>query len=99
MPPTRPGPHPDRRRWALLALTCVGAFMAPLDGSIVAVALPAMGPALHLSFAASLWVQAAYLLAMAVLLIPLGRLADQGDRLRFYLAGIVVFTLGSLPRP
>lgn len=51
-PPAPPGP-PDRR-WALLALTCVGAFMAPLDGSIVAVALPAMGPALHLSFAAAL---------------------------------------------
>jgi EmrB/QacA subfamily drug resistance transporter len=84
------------RRWALLALTCVGAFMAPLDGSIVAVALPRMGPALHLSFAAAMWVQAAYLLAMAILLIPLGRLADQGDRLRYYLAGIAIFTLGSL---
>jgi EmrB/QacA subfamily drug resistance transporter len=84
------------RRWALLALTCVGAFMAPLDGSIVAVALPKMGPDLHLSFAASMWVQAAYLLAMAVLLIPLGRMADQGDRLRYYLAGIAIFTLGSL---
>jgi EmrB/QacA subfamily drug resistance transporter len=91
-----PEPGVSQHRWALLGLTCVGAFMAPLDGSIVAVALPAMGPALHLSFAASLWVQAAYLLAMAVLLIPLGRLADQGDRLRYYLAGIAVFTLGSL---
>jgi EmrB/QacA subfamily drug resistance transporter len=80
----------------LLALTSIGAFMAPLDGSIVAVALPVMGPALRLSFAASMWVQAAYLLAMAVLLIPLGRLADHGDRLRTYLAGILVFTLGSL---
>lgn len=87
---------PDPRRWALLALTSVGAFMAPLDGSIVAVALPRMGPALHLSFAASLWVQAAYLLAMAVTLIPLGRLADRGGKVRFYLAGILVFTLGSL---
>jgi len=84
------------RRWALLALTCIGAFMAPLDGSIVAVALPRMGPDLHLSFAASMWVQAAYLLAMAILLIPLGRMADQGDRLRYYLAGIAIFTLGSL---
>ncbi len=94
-----PPPHEatlPRRRWALLALTCVGAFMAPLDGSIVAVALPKMGPDLHLSFAASMWVQAAYLLAMAVLLIPLGRMADQGDRLRYYLGGIAIFTLGSL---
>lgn len=91
-----PDADPSRRRWSLLALTCVGAFMAPLDGSIVAVALPTMGPALRLSFAASLWVQAAYLLAMAVLLIPMGRMADRSDRLRIYLAGMAVFTLGSL---
>lgn len=83
-------------RWNLLALTSVGAFMTPLDGSIVAVALPRMGPALHLSFAASLWVQAAYLLAIAVLLIPLGRLADARGRVPFYLAGVVCFTAGSL---
>jgi EmrB/QacA subfamily drug resistance transporter len=96
MPLPDPIETPSSRRWSLLALTSVGAFIAPLDGSIVAVALPRMGPALHLSFAASLWVQAAYLLAMAVLLIPMGRLADRGDRLRYYLAGLVVFTLGSL---
>jgi EmrB/QacA subfamily drug resistance transporter len=96
MPSAPPAANETQRRWSLLALTCVGAFMAPLDGSIVAVALPKMGPALHLSFAASLWVQAAYLLAMAVLLIPTGRLADRGDRVRTYLAGMAVFTLGSL---
>ncbi|WP_243287220.1 MFS transporter [Geothrix terrae] len=84
------------RRWALLALTSVGAFMTPLDGSIVSVALPRMGPLLNLSFAASLWVQAAYLLTIAVLLIPVGRLADQRGRVPFYLAGTVCFTLGSL---
>jgi EmrB/QacA subfamily drug resistance transporter len=85
-----------RRRWELLALSSVGAFMGPLDGSIVAVALPAMSPSLHLSFGAVMWVQAAYLLAMAVLLIPLGRLADQHGRVRYYLIGTAVFTIGSL---
>jgi EmrB/QacA subfamily drug resistance transporter len=84
------------RRWLLLALTSVGAFMAPLDASIVAVALPVMGPALRLSFGASMWVQASYLLTMAVLLIPLGRLADQRGRMGYYLAGIAFFTAGSL---
>jgi EmrB/QacA subfamily drug resistance transporter len=84
------------RRWELLALTSVGAFMAPLDASIVAVALAKIGPALRLSFSASIWVQGAYLLAMAVLLIPLGRLADHRGRVHFYLAGIAVFTAGSL---
>jgi EmrB/QacA subfamily drug resistance transporter len=84
------------RRWQLLALTSVGAFMGPLDGSIVSVALPKMGRSLHLSFTASIWVQAAYLLVMAVFLIPLGRLADQRGRVHYYLAGIAVFTIGSL---
>ena len=84
------------RRWQLLALTSVGAFMGPLDGSIVSVALPKMGRSLHLSFTASIWVQAVYLLVMAVLLIPLGRLADQRGRVHYYLAGIAVFTIGSL---
>jgi len=41
-------------------------------------------------------VQAAYLLAMAVLLIPLGRLADQHGRVRYYLIGTAVFAIGSL---
>ena len=58
------------RRWETLALTSVGAFMGPFDGSIVAVALAKMGPALHLSFSASIWVQAAYCLATAVLHAP-----------------------------
>ncbi|MGO8683403.1 MAG: MFS transporter [Thermoleophilia bacterium] len=84
------------RRWELLALTSVGAFMTPLDGSIVSVALGKMGFDLKLSFGASIWVQAAYLLATAVLLIPVGRLADHHGRVRFYLAGVVIFTLGSL---
>ena len=85
-----------RRRWELLALSSVGAFMGPLDGSIVSVALPAMSPSLHLSFGAAMWVQAAYLLTVAVLLIPLGRLADQHGRVRYYLIGTAVFTAGSL---
>ena len=90
------GEDAHRRRWELLALTSVGAFMGPLDGSIVSVALPAMSPSLHLTFGAAMWVQAAYLLAMAVLLIPLGRLADQHGRVRYYLIGTAVFTVGSL---
>ncbi|MDR3682661.1 MAG: MFS transporter, partial [Geothrix sp.] len=40
--------------------------------------------------------QAAYLLSIAVLLIPLGRLADQRGRVPFYLAGIALFTGASL---
>ncbi len=70
--------------------------MWPLDGSIVNVALPVMGPDLHLSFTAAVWVSAAFLLTSAVLLIPAGRIADQRGRVRYYLLGIAVFTLASV---
>lgn len=85
-----------RRRWQVLALTSVGAFMWPLDGSIVNVALATIGEELHLSVTAAVWVSAAFLLTTAVLLIPAGRVADQHGRMRFYLVGIAVFTLASL---
>lgn len=84
------------RRWEILALSSVGAFMGPLDGSIVSVALPAVSGDLRLSFGEAIWVQAVYLLAMAILLIPLGRLADQRGRMRFYLGGVALFTVASV---
>lgn len=91
--------HPsplERHRWRVLALTGIGAFMGPLDVTVVAVALPHMGEALSLSFSAALWVQAGYLLSYALALIPAGRLADQWGRLRLWRVGIVIFAVASL---
>jgi EmrB/QacA subfamily drug resistance transporter len=86
----------EQRRWHVLMLASLGAFMTPLDSSIVAVALPAIGPSLHLSYTEALWVQAAYLLVISILLIPFGRLADQHGLVRFYIAGVIVFGLSSV---
>lgn len=85
-----------RQRWRVLSLTSVGMFMGTLDGTIVSVALPVLSPALRLSYSEALWVQAAYLLAISVFLIPLGRLADRYGRMRFYLIGIGLFGVFSL---
>ena len=85
----------SERRWRLLGATAIGAFMAPFDGSVVAIALPKIGPALHLSFVAALWVQLSYLLVLTVALIPAGRLADVWGGLRLYRIGLVVFALAS----
>jgi EmrB/QacA subfamily drug resistance transporter len=84
------------RRWLVLWVTCIGAFMSPLDFSAVSVALPSMGRDVHLSFAAALWVQAGYLLTYTLMLVPSGRIADQLGRLGVWRAGIAVFAITSL---
>ena len=86
----------QRRRWYALIVVSIGAFMTPFDASIVAVALPAMGADLQLSYSQGLWAQAAYLLVTSVLLIPAGRLADSRGLVRFYLLGTAIFGLGSV---
>jgi EmrB/QacA subfamily drug resistance transporter len=86
----------EERRWRVLAITGTGAFMGPLDVSAVAVALPALGEDLGLSFSGAIWVQAGYLLAYALVLVPAGRLGDAWGRLRIWRTGLVVFALASL---
>lgn len=88
----RAAPNP----WQVLVLVATGALVVPMDASIVSVALPVLGPRLHLTYSMSLWIQMAYLLSMATLLLPLAKLADERGRFRFYLGGMAVFTLGSL---
>lgn len=71
-------------------------FMGTLVTTVVAVALPVLGPALQLSYSEALWVQAAYVLTMSVFLIPVGRLADKRGLMRFFLTGIGIFGVFSV---
>jgi EmrB/QacA subfamily drug resistance transporter len=84
------------RRWRVLVIASVGVFMATLDSSIVAVALPVIGPHLLLSYSEALWVQAAYVLVVTVFVIPAGRLADRHGPLRLYTLGVLLFGLFSV---
>jgi EmrB/QacA subfamily drug resistance transporter len=90
------GSELQRRRWYVLAVVSIGMFMTPFDASIVAVALPAMGADLHLSYSYALWAQAAYLLVTSALLIPAGRVADSRGPVRWALSGTVIFAAGSI---
>ena len=86
----------EQRRWRLLVVGSVGVFMATLDASIVAVALPVMGPHLRLSYTDALWVQAAYILVLTVLVIPVGRVADMRGPFRLYTLGVLLFGIFSV---
>lgn len=69
--------------------------MATLDGNIVNVALPTLGRELGAEVGALQLVVNAYLAAISLTLIPLGRLGDRLGHRRVYAAGLLVFTLGS----
>jgi EmrB/QacA subfamily drug resistance transporter len=80
----------------ILALACIAQFMVILDVSIVNVALPSIGRALHYSPTGLQWVVNAYILTFAGFLLLGGRAADLYGRRRVYMFGLVLFASASL---
>jgi DHA2 family methylenomycin A resistance protein-like MFS transporter len=79
-----------------LLVTCLGLFMVLLDASIVNVALPTIQADLHANLSDLQWVVDAYTLPFAALMLTAGTLGDRFGRKRLFLAGLVLFVLGSL---
>ena len=75
---------------------CIAQGMTLLDVTIVNTALPSIQRELHMTAGQLEWVISAYALSLAAF-IPLGgALGDRFGRKRFFLVGMVVFTLGSV---
>ena len=81
-------------RLTLLA-AALGVMMVGLDGTIVAVANPAIQAHLHASLADIQWVTNGYLLALAIALITVGKIGDRFGHKKVFLAGIVGFAATS----
>lgn len=79
-----------------LALICTAMFMLMLDLTIVAVALPDIQRSLDADLADLQWVVDAYTLPLAALLLTAATMGDRIGRRRIYLAGMAIFTIGSL---
>ena len=86
----------ERTRWLVLAVTVVAQFMVVVDVSVVNVALPAIKHDLHFSQESLQWVITAYSILFGGTLLLGGRLADVLGRRRLFMAGVAVFTIGSL---
>jgi EmrB/QacA subfamily drug resistance transporter len=82
-------------RREVLFVTTLGAFMAPLDGSIVSVALPSIASTFKMGYAEVIWVPIAYLLCLTALLLTFGRLSDIRGRKSFFAFGFLLFTVAS----
>lgn len=84
-------------KWRVLTNTTVATLMAALDTNIVLIALPTIGRQLPDTSATSLlWILLGYSLVTAVVLLNFGRLSDMFGRVRLYVLGFAIFTVGSL---
>lgn len=70
--------------------------MAPLDSTIVSVSLPTIAQDLSMDYAEIIWVPTAYLLALSVLILTMGRFSDIRGRKPVFVGGFLIFVLGSL---
>lgn len=82
--------------WFAVGTVCFGAFMGQLDASIVTLTYGALGQEFKASLAGIQWISLAYLIVLAALLVPLGRVSDARGRKLFYLYGFALFTLASV---
>src|SRR5215467_11321834 len=85
-----------RRPWSVLILLCAAQFMVILDVTVVNVALPSIGRALHFAAGDLQWVVTAYVLFSGGLVLLGGRASDVVGRRATLLAGLAVFTAASL---
>jgi len=85
-----------RSPWSILPPLCLGFFMIMLDTTIVNVAVPTLMTELHADVTSVGWVNSAYLLTFAVLLLVTGRLGDKYGPRPVFVVGLVLFTLASL---
>src|SRR5918995_1878998 len=95
--------YPDRRKemesprtlWTFV-ITSVALFMVVLDNLVVSTALPVIRTDLGASLEELEWTVNAYTLTFAVLLLTGAALGDRFGRRRVFVAGIAIFTLGSI---
>src|SRR5437588_12480917 len=86
----------DRRKWWVLIAMVFGLFMPMLDNLVVNVALPTIQRELGAGVSSLAWIIDAYTLTFASFMLTGGALGDLYGRKRFFMAGLVVFTTGSL---
>ncbi|MGW1538720.1 MFS transporter [Streptomyces sp. NPDC002309] len=84
-----------RRRLLVLAICCMSLLIVSLDNTALNVALPSLQEDLRTGTSGLQWTIDAYTLVLASLLMLAGSTADRIGRKRVFMAGLVVFTIGS----
>jgi EmrB/QacA subfamily drug resistance transporter len=85
----------DRRK-LIFAIVSIGLFMASVDQTIVATALPAIERELHAAVNWSGWTISVYALGQVIAMPMAGKISDMYGRKKVFMISAAVFTLSSL---
>lgn len=78
----------------IVLLMCLGIFLCMIDTTIMNIALPAIQTSVNTSLEKMSWVLNVYTMTIAVLAIPLGRIADIFGKAKMYILGLVILVAG-----
>lgn len=79
-----------------LFVATITSFMGPFMISSVNVALPAIQKELFVDAIKLSWIATSYLMAVAIMLVPIGRIADIYGRKKIFISGLAIYTVGTL---
>jgi EmrB/QacA subfamily drug resistance transporter len=91
-----PKTQDDGYKWIALAIASLGTLVGILNASTLIIALPTMMVSLKTDLVGVTWVLISYMLLITILAPACGRLADMYGRKNLYVAGLAIFTFGSL---
>jgi EmrB/QacA subfamily drug resistance transporter len=91
--------HPKSGRivaWSAFAGIAVGAFVGPLDGSMVNSMLPVLTRELGVDISTTNWLLTIYMLIQTGMMLSFGRLGDLFGHKLVYTGGLALFMVGSV---
>ncbi|MCX6232657.1 MAG: MFS transporter [Bacteroidetes bacterium] len=80
----------------ILFIVMITSFINPFLGAAVNIALPKIAESFQMDAITMSWIGMCFLLASAVFLVPMGKIADIIGRKRIFLTGNIILTLGSI---
>ncbi len=93
---TSVAPKGIEAKWLILAAVMLGAFMGPIDASIVNTVLPDITGYFKTDISIAQWVPTIYLLTISSLILFYGRLGDMVGYKKIFLAGLAAFVVASI---
>ena len=83
-------------KWWAYAAIAIGTFTSVADNGSASIALPSIASYFDTDLSTAQWIVTGYLLVIASMLLPMGRLADIIGRKQVYLSGFIIMSLAAI---